>query len=255
MTGEVFQSVLSLLDKFDLCYEIPVSRSAYINQDRYFVFPYLLSDRIPTEAMVVWPQDNPDEQKEFGMQLDIFCKELPLGLFEKILVRSNEFLDYSISWKQGMVAFCNGGIDLVKLTIVSDKKQPQNYWTLDNSAKRQPWNKHKFGTGNAKVKSDHMILEVSTRVQHGREDKAGHVMMLLVAVINRIILHHYPGTVALWYVLCPTCLKMRSDDQVISCYFCLFHKRKNFVLFLSITSQSEYNLKVNDYCLERDFLF
>ena len=228
MTGEVFQSVLSLLDKFDLCYEIPVSRSAYINQDRYFVFPYLLSDRIPTEAMVVWPQDNPDEQKEFGMQLDIFCKELPLGLFEKILVRSNEFLDYSISWKQGMVAFCNGGIDLVKLTVVSDKKQPLNYWTLDNSAKRQPWNKHKFRTSNVKVKSAHLILELSTRVQHGREDKAGHVMMLLVAVINRIILHHYPGTVALWYVLCPSCLKMRSEDQVISCYFYLFLEKEEF---------------------------
>ncbi len=35
VTGEVFQSVLSLLDKFDLCHEVPVSRSAHINQDRY----------------------------------------------------------------------------------------------------------------------------------------------------------------------------------------------------------------------------
>ena len=213
MTGEIFQSVLSLLDKFDLCYEIPVSRSAYINQDRYFVFPYLLSKRIPTEALVVWPQDNPDEQKEFGMQLDIFSKELPLGLFEKILVRSNEFLDYSISWKQGMVAFCNGGIDLVKLEVVTNKNQPKNYWTLDSKT-RKPWNKHKFESTNQKVESDHVILELSTRVQHSREDKAGHVMMLLVAVINRIILHHYPGTVVLWYVLCPSCIKIRSQNQV-----------------------------------------
>ena len=33
--GGGVRSVLSLLDKFDLCYEVPVSRSAHINQDRY----------------------------------------------------------------------------------------------------------------------------------------------------------------------------------------------------------------------------
>ena len=162
---------------------------------------------------MVWPQDNPDEQTEFGMQLDVLTKELPLGLFEKILVRSNEFLDYSISWKQGMVAFCNGGIDLVKLEVITNKEQPKNYWTLDSSI-RKPWNKHKFKSTNQKSVSDHVILELSTRVQQGRDDKASHVMMLLVAVINRIILHHYPGTVALWYVLCPSCIKARSHDQV-----------------------------------------
>ncbi len=221
MCGDVFHSVLSLMDKFDLCYEVPVSRSAYINQDRYFVFPYLLSSGVPTEALVVWPLDNQDRLPQFGMHLDVFSKELPLGLFEKILVRSTEFLDYSISWRQGMVAFCNGGVDLVKLEVLSNENQAStNFWTLKTNANRKQLQKtrttmtSKTTTANQKRESDHVVLELSARVQHGREEKAGHVMMLMVAVINRIILHHYPGTVALWYVLCPSCIRARTQNEV-----------------------------------------
>ncbi len=238
MRGEVFTSVLSLMDKFDLCYEVPVSRNAHIHQDRYFVFPYLLSSRVPTESLVVWPLENPEDLDEYSMHLDVFTKELPLGLFEKILVRANEFLDYSVSWKQGMVAFCNGGVDLVKLEVLSNEKKPTNYWSLA-SANQKPWSSSQTNwrswrdtqtlpankSSGAKTPtpeaangsagaSDHVLVEVAARAAAGRADRAAHVLMLLVAVVNRIILHHYPGTVALWYVLCPVCVKRRNGNQV-----------------------------------------
>ena len=114
-----------------------------------------------------------------------------------------------------MVTFCNGGIDLVKLEVITDQNQSKNYWTL-NTTNNNIWIKNEAETTNLKPKSDHVMLELSTRLQQVREDKSGHVMMLLVAVINRIILHYYPGIVDLWYVLCPSCIRNRSQDRVCS---------------------------------------
>ncbi len=224
-----------------------------VSNFRYFVFPYLLSDRIPQEALVVWPPENPDGLIQYGMELDVFHSQLPIGLFEKILVRCNEFLDYSISWRQGVVAFCSGGMDLVRIHVRTNPKTansaasdltnensltdhvasdftnpkpgnsasgPNRLKTLESTNEKSPINHMINDSTNPKPSSDHVIIELSTRVQKGREEKSRHILMLLLAVINRIILHHYPGTVALWYVQCPNCIKNRSNKQVwCICYY------------------------------------
>ncbi len=207
------------------------------------MFPYLLSDRIPQESLVVWPPENPDGLIQYGMELDVFHSQLPIGLFEKILVRCNEFLDYSISWRQGVVAFCSGGMDLVRIHVRTNQKtgnsvasvNKQDGIKLSDSTNEKSLTDHvindstnpKPSSGhvinnftNHKPSSDHVIIELSTRVQKGREEKSRHILMLLLAVINRIILHHYPGTVALWYVQCPNCIKNRSNEKVwCICYY------------------------------------
>ena len=175
ISDEVYQAIVPLLEKFDLCYEIRIKPGDTVVEGRHFLFPYLLNKRKPPEVNFMWCDDLLENFMQCGVELSFTQPTLPFGFLEKVLIRAHTYVDHCLSWKQGMVAFCDEGQDLVRI----DTKRGPN--------------------GNA-------VLTISARVRSDRKSMARHIILLLVAVTNRVLLHHYPGVVAYWYCQCAHCL-------------------------------------------------
>ena len=182
LTDDVYRAILPLLEKFDLCYEIRVKSGDGLTDGRHFLFPYLLNKSKPPEINFMWSEDILDNFTQCGVELCFTSKSLPFGFLEKVLIRAHTYVDHCLSWKQGMVAFCDEGQDLVSIEAKEDE---------DNIA----------------------VLTLAARVRKDRKSMARHILLLLVAVTNRVLLHHYPGVVAYWFCQCAHCLNRKLHEK------------------------------------------
>jgi len=186
--GDVFRAILSLLEKFDLCYEVPIKEEdegTNMPKGRHFMFPNLLKETVPVEVATIWPKDIPEDILEYRLSLQFMNTFIPFGFLEKVSVRINPYLEYRLNWKWGLVAFCSDGQDLIHIQAIQDGKQSST-------------------------------LMFSTRVLSNRESMARHVLLLLVAVTNRVLTHYYPGVLAFWFVHCSHCIELsRSREDII----------------------------------------
>ena len=112
-----FQAMLSLLGKFDLCYEVPRLEGKYLPDGRHFKFPYLVPEKMPEQAMYIWTESVPENFEEHQLMLSLEAPTIPQSFMEKISIRINPFLDLRADWKWGTVAFCNEGQDVIKVSI------------------------------------------------------------------------------------------------------------------------------------------
>ena len=183
LTDDVIHAVMSLLGKFDLCYEVSVLGSKYLSEGRHFRFPYLLKDTISDEAQFMWTETIPDNVTEYQLLLSVESPQLPVGFLEKISVRINPYLDLRVDWKSGLVAFVNDGQDIVKVAVI-----PRGSTTA---------------------------IVLHARVRLDRRPMARHILLLLVAVMNKVLLRQYPGIVGYWYVGCAHCIALKQKHPKV----------------------------------------
>ncbi|XP_019641751.1 PREDICTED: malignant fibrous histiocytoma-amplified sequence 1 homolog [Branchiostoma belcheri] len=115
---EDIESLIKLMIKFDICYEVLESKVAPGLQSSHSLhIPWYLSADPPQDLSRMWPQPPPDDYQQLTMQYHFptFC---PRGLFERASVRLHRHIAHRVNWKNGVWAEVdNRQILLTRATI------------------------------------------------------------------------------------------------------------------------------------------
>ncbi|XP_071112245.1 malignant fibrous histiocytoma-amplified sequence 1 homolog [Haliotis cracherodii] len=127
LSADALDTFVSLMLKFELCYEVPKSPSApsLIGSSRILQFPWFFPAEVPDSLATRWPAVTPPNQFELRYTLS-FPSKGPPYFFEKFSVRLQSHVSDRINWKFGILARKN----LSRLLIRKERIFEQDVVTL-----------------------------------------------------------------------------------------------------------------------------
>ncbi|XP_035685161.1 malignant fibrous histiocytoma-amplified sequence 1-like [Branchiostoma floridae] len=178
LSGEEEVMLICLLQKFDLCFEMPQCEDAdpYTIQSvpPVYRFPWLL-----TAIATCMPREiQPDDVVLMVVfQLQNYC---PVGLFETLSVKLNKFIKYRKDWQYGIQAVSVVGKNKFELLVQLEPKE----------------------------RSEEILISVQT--QNKKLKEAWGIMVLIINATKEL-LQQWPGVLYCVRVVCPHCLKLGVD--------------------------------------------
>ncbi|XP_078688182.1 uncharacterized protein LOC144920135 [Branchiostoma floridae x Branchiostoma belcheri] len=118
---EDMESLIKLMIKFDICYEVIESKVAPGLQSSHSLhIPWYLSADPPQDLSRMWPQPPPDDYQQLTMQYHFptFC---PRGLFERASVRLHRHIAQRVNWKNGVWAVVDNRQILLSTSTIDDE--------------------------------------------------------------------------------------------------------------------------------------
>ncbi|KAI8519740.1 hypothetical protein Bbelb_029970 [Branchiostoma belcheri] len=118
---EDIESLIKLMIKFDICYEVLESKVAPGLQSSHSLhIPWYLSADPPQELFRMWPQPPPDDYQQLTMQYHFptFC---PRGLFERASIRLHRHIAHRVNWKNGVWAEVDNRQILLSTSTTDDE--------------------------------------------------------------------------------------------------------------------------------------
>ena len=98
-----FKKLAPLLYYFDVGYQMTVKEAENEGKEigkRYILIPALMPKARPSVLDEKWPENTPEDYFE-AKSVYKFCSRVPVGLFERQMVRSHQGSDYMFHWKEG----------------------------------------------------------------------------------------------------------------------------------------------------------
>ncbi|CAH1269481.1 MFHAS1 [Branchiostoma lanceolatum] len=124
------ESLIKLMIKFDICYEVLESEVAPGLQSSHRVhIPWFLSADPPQELSRMWPKPPPEGYQQLTMQYHFptFC---PGGLFERASVRLHRHIARRVNWKNGVWAAVDNRQVLLTRSTTDDETDREEVFTL-----------------------------------------------------------------------------------------------------------------------------
>ncbi|KAI8519741.1 hypothetical protein Bbelb_029980 [Branchiostoma belcheri] len=115
------ESLIKLMIKFDICYEVLESKVAPGLQSSHSLhIPWYLSADPPQDLSRMWPQPPSDDYQQLTMQYHFptFC---PRGLFERASVRLHRHIAHRVNWKNGVWAEVDNRQILLSTSTIDDE--------------------------------------------------------------------------------------------------------------------------------------
>ncbi|XP_078688185.1 uncharacterized protein LOC144920136 isoform X2 [Branchiostoma floridae x Branchiostoma belcheri] len=115
------ESLIKLMIKFDICYEVLESKVAPGLQSSHSLhIPWYLSADPPQDLSRMWPQPPPEDYQQLTMQYHFptFC---PRGLFERASVRLHRHIAHRVNWKNGVWAEVDNRQILLSTSTTDDE--------------------------------------------------------------------------------------------------------------------------------------
>lgn len=140
LSVDALDTFVSLMLKFDLCYEVPktLGCTKLIWAQKVLHFPWFLSEDTPSNLETLWPGKTPPHMVELRMIVQ-FQHKGPPNFFEKFSVRLQKHIYDRVDWKDGIFARKNRSKMLVtreksdeffNVTLAVRGSDLQELWSL-----------------------------------------------------------------------------------------------------------------------------
>ena len=119
------KKLVALLYHFDVGYKMTVKEAQFEGKEinkNYTLIPALMAATRPPSINVLWPTAPSADQTERSCEYQ-FYSNVPVGLFERQMVRSHQCSDYRIHWKEGFFGINSEEQDEVKFCITKENKK------------------------------------------------------------------------------------------------------------------------------------
>ncbi|XP_035679870.1 malignant fibrous histiocytoma-amplified sequence 1 homolog [Branchiostoma floridae] len=182
------KSLIKLMIKFDICYEVLDSKVAPGLQPSHRLhIPWYLSADPPKYLSKMWPQPPPDDYQQLTMQYHFptFC---PRGLFERASVRLHQHIAQRVNWKNGVWAVVDSRQILLTRSTTDDGSGREEVFTL---SVRAPVTKQQPG--------------------HTRDITLLWTTFLSIHRDMRSLIQEWPGLRCDTFLQCAHCVKMGKD--------------------------------------------
>ena len=120
-----FKKLVALLYHFDVGYKMTVKEAQFEGKEinkNYTLIPALMAATRPPSIDDLWPIALSADQMERSCEYQ-FYSTVPVGLFERQMVRSHQCSDYRIHWKEGFVGINSEEQDEVKFCVIKQNKK------------------------------------------------------------------------------------------------------------------------------------
>ena len=104
-----FEKLIPLLYHFDVGYKMTVKEANFKGKEiskNFILIPALMPETAPADIEDVWPTTAPEDLFE-TKSVYMFRSTLPVGLFERQMVRCHQNTDYMLYWKEGFYGVTN----------------------------------------------------------------------------------------------------------------------------------------------------
>ncbi|XP_041375024.1 malignant fibrous histiocytoma-amplified sequence 1 homolog [Gigantopelta aegis] len=117
LSTDTLYTFISLMLKFDLCYEVQESSSnpSLVSSPCVLLFPWFFPEEVPESLKTKWPSRTPPNTFELRYCLK-FPNKGPPNFFEKISVKLQNHVSDRINWKSGVLARKNLSQMLIQRT-------------------------------------------------------------------------------------------------------------------------------------------
>ena len=119
------KKLVALLYHFDVGYKMTVKEAQFEGKEinkNYTLIPALMAATRPPSIDDLWPTVLSAGETERSCEYQ-FYSTVPVGLFERQMVRSHQCSDYRIHWKEGFFGINSEEQDEVKFCITKENKK------------------------------------------------------------------------------------------------------------------------------------